>query len=151
LGRSGELLFSTLEERNRIFVDPKLDGDSPGRAEPNANQLPTKHGAEAAVNVLGIDLRSFGQDHSERSFSEIARQIRTSYRRAEDACDGSEMVVGQRRVDSQEDEGEVSVVTLCASTLAPECLTHDTRVRKTGDTVELEWSSLFEAKHDLER
>ena len=151
MGRSGELLFCTLEERNRIFVDPKLDGDSPGRAEPNANQLPTKHGAEAAVYVLGIDLRSFGQDHSERSFSEIARQIRNSNRRAEDACDGGEKVVGQRRVESQEDEGEVSVVALCASTLAPECLTHDTRVRKTGDTVELEWSSLFEAKHDLER
>jgi hypothetical protein len=144
LGRSGELLFRTLEERNRIFVDPKLDGDSPG-------QLPTKHGAEAAVHVLGIDLRSFGQDHSERSFSEIARQIRNSNRRAEDACDGGEKVVGQRRVESQEDEGEVSVVALCASTLPPECLTHDTRVRKTGDTVELEWSSLFEAKHDLER
>ncbi len=57
----------------------------------------------------------------------------------------------QRRVESQEDESDVPVVTPCASTFPAECLAHDARVRKTSDTVELKGSCLLEAKHDPER
>ncbi len=90
LSRSGELPSCTREQRNRVFVDPKFDGHSLGRTEPNANQLPTEHGAEPAMHLLGIDLRSFGQDHSERSISEVARQIRNPNCRGENASGGGE-------------------------------------------------------------
>ena len=103
------------------------------------------------MHLLGIDLRSFGQDHSERSLSQIARQICNPNRRAEDAPGGGEHLVGQRRVESQKDETEMPVVTPCASTFTAECLTHYARVCKASDTVELKGSSLFEAKHDPER
>jgi hypothetical protein len=155
VSRSGEFPTCAREERDRVFVDPKLDGHRLGRTEPNANQFPTEHStehsAEPAVHLLAIDLRSFGQDHSERSLSEIARQIRNPNPRAEDAPGGCEHLVGQRRVESQEDESEMPVVTPCASTFTAECLTQHARVCKTSDTVELKGSSLFEAKHDPER
>ncbi|HZN57738.1 MAG TPA: hypothetical protein VFD71_06650 [Planctomycetota bacterium] len=151
LSRSGEFPSRACEERDRVFVDPKLDGHGLGRTELNANQFPTEHCAEPAVHLLGIDLRSFGQDHSERSLSEIARQICNPNRRAEDAPGGGEHLVGQRRVESQEDETEMPVVTPCASTFTAECLTHHARVCKASDTFKLKGSSFFEAKHDPER
>ena len=64
LSRSGEFPSRAREERDRVFVDPKLDGHGLGRTEPNANQFPTEHCAEPAVHLLGIDHKRLTYRHN---------------------------------------------------------------------------------------